>query len=88
MDSDQNNQRYDTRTAQIVDTAIMYLTADGKATNAHYYMKMHCIPGSVQSRVLNHTATIRRKSLQHLQHTIRGMIEIELGSKKSGTVIV
>ena len=80
MDSVQNNQRSDTLTAQVVDSVIMYLTADGKIANAHRYMKMQCVPDSVQSRVLNHTAVIRRKSLQLLQHTIRGMFEIELRS--------
>jgi hypothetical protein len=81
MDSVQDNQRYDALTAQDVDTVIMYLTADGKVANANHFMKMRCVPDSVQSRVLNHTAVIRRKSMQLLQHTIRGMIEIELRSE-------
>jgi len=81
MDSVQGNQRNDTLTAQVVDTAIMYLTADGKVANANHYITMRCVPDSVQSSVLNHTAVIRRKSLQLLQHTIRGMIEIELRSE-------
>jgi hypothetical protein len=81
MDSVQCNQRYDTLTAQVVDSVIMYLTADGKVANAHHYMQMRRVPDPVQSRVLNQTAVIRRKSLQLLQHTIRGMFEIELRSK-------
>ena len=81
MDSVQCNQRNDTLTAQIVDTVIMYLTADGKAANANHYMKMRCVPDSVQSRVFNHNAVIRRKSLQLFQYTIMGMIEIELRSQ-------
>jgi hypothetical protein len=82
MESVQCNQRYDTLTAQVVDSVIMYLTADGKVANARQYMKLHSVPDSVQSRVLSQSAVIRRKSLQFLQHTIRGMFEIELRSQR------
>jgi len=77
-DSVRHDHRNDFRTAQIVDAVIMYLTADGIAGNAMRYMKRHSVPSTVQHRVLNNTARIRRKSLESLRHNITRMMEIEI----------
>lgn len=79
MDTVRYDNRYDYKTAHIVDAVVMYLTADGSVANAMHYMNRHAISSSVQNRVLKNTATIRRKSLVYLQHCTLRMMEIEIG---------
>jgi len=78
-DSVRHEKRNDFKTAQIVDAVIMYLTADGIASNAMRYMSRRGVPSNVQHRVLNNTAKIRHKGLESLRHNIQSMKDIEIG---------